>query len=148
MNKKTVLFVEDDENDINFAMNAFKNNKIFLNYLILAYNGKEAMNYLMLDSKQEYKKIAFYPDLIILDLKLPFINGLEVLKKIKENSKTKNIPVVVFTSSENSKDLKESYDLGANSFVKKPVAYEEFISTVKNVINYWLEINISIANER
>jgi two-component system, response regulator len=144
MNKKTVLLIEDSKEDLSFVMRAIKKNKALMNYLIVAYDGEEAQEYLMLDSKQDDKKISFYPNLIILDLKLPFIDGIELLSKIKANKYNKNIPVVVFTSSEDSKDIFECYKLGVNSFVKKPIAYEDFTKTVEEIIHYWLEINITL----
>lgn len=147
MNKKTILFIEDDENDINFVLNALKEDKSFLNYLIVAYDGKEALQYLLIDGGSENKHIKYYPDLIILDLKLPHLGGIEVLSKIKENKNTKNIPIVVFTASEDMDKLKKSYDLGVNSFVKKPIIYQDFINTVKKIIDYWLEVNLPLARE-
>jgi two-component system response regulator len=145
VNKKTILFIEDDKDDLAFSMKAFKENKAFFNYLIMAYDGMQAEKYLTIDSNLEFKEMSLKPDLIILDLKLPFLSGLEILKKIRENKFTKNIPVVVFTSSDNPEDLIESYYLGANSFVKKPISYEKFIETLKKVIYYWLEINMNIS---
>ncbi|MDD3520957.1 MAG: response regulator [Actinomycetota bacterium] len=144
MRKKTILLIEDDKEDLAFAMNAFKTNQAFLNYLIIAYNGQEAMKLLMLDENEQKIKPSFFPDLIILDLKLPIIGGLEVLKKIKKSNILKNIPVVIFTSSNKTEDLLESYNLGANSFVKKPIIFEEFISTLAKIVDYWLEVNITV----
>ena len=143
MRKKTILLIEDDKDDLAFAMNAFKSNKAFLNYLLIAYNGREAADLLMLDSKEENVRLNFTPDLIVLDLKLPFMSGLEVLKKIRESDILKNVPVVVFTSSNKVQDLVSSYNLGANSFVRKPIIFEEFISVLGKIIDYWLEVNIT-----
>jgi two-component system response regulator len=148
MDKKTVLFIEDEIDDINFVLNAVKENKAFINYIIIGYNGKEALRYLNLDNKSERKNIAFYPDLIILDLKLPEIGGIEVLRKIKNDKNTKNIPVVIFTSSDDTAELKSSYEMGVNSFVKKPIIYEEFIDTVKKIIDYWVEVNQSLPIQK
>jgi CheY-like chemotaxis protein len=145
MNKKTILFIEDDKDDLTFSMSAFKENKDFFNYLIMAYDGIQADKYLNIGDKSEYREMSLKPDLIILDLKLPFLGGLEILKKIRENRFTKNIPVVIFTSSDNPEDLIKSYQLGVNSFVKKPVNYEEFIETLKKIIYYWLEVNLAIS---
>ena len=145
MNKKTILFIEDDKDDLAFSMKAFKENKDFFNYLIMAYDGMQADKYLNIGDKTGYKEMSLKPDLIILDLKLPFLGGLEILKKIRGNKYTKNIPVVIFTSSDNPEDLLKSYQLGVNSFVKKPTNYEEFIETLKKIIYYWLEVNLAIS---
>lgn len=143
MDKKTILFVEDDKDDLAFSMRAFKDNKAFFNYLIMAYDGIQAKKYLMIDDEKRQMEIGIKPDLIILDLKLPYVSGLEILEKIKKYEHTKNIPVVVYTSSDDPKDLIKSYQMGANSFVKKPENYEEFIDVLKKIINYWLEVNMS-----
>lgn len=148
MNKKTILFIEDDKDDLAFSMKAFKENKAFFNYLIMAYDGMQAEKYLKSDSKMESDDMNLKPDLIILDLKLPYLGGLEILKKIRENKYTKVTPVVIFTSSDNPEDLIKSYQFGVNSFVKKPVNYEKFIETLKNIIYYWLEINLDIASNK
>lgn len=143
MSKKTLLFIEDDKDDLTFSMRAFKENKDFFNYLIMAYDGIQAQKYLNIDDKSEYKEMSLKPDLIILDLKLPFLDGFEILKRIRENRFTKNIPVVIFTSSDNPEDLIKAYQLGVNSFVKKPLKYEEFIETLNKIIYYWLEVNLA-----
>jgi len=127
-------------------MRAFKENKTFFNYLVMAYDGIQAKKYLMIDDEKQQMELGIKPDLIILDLKLPFVNGLEILEKIKKYEHIRNIPVVVFTSSDDPKDLIKSYQMGANSFVKKPENYEEFIDILKKIINYWLEVNMSIEN--
>jgi two-component system response regulator len=144
MNKKTILFIEDNKDDFLVSIRALKESKIFLNYLIVAYDGIEAKKYLMLDKKSDFKKMEFYPSLVILDLGLPYVGGIEILKKIKKNDYIKNIPVVVFTSSDNEEDLLKCYQFGVNSFVKKPDNYEEFTNVVRKIIDYWLEVNLTI----
>ncbi|MCE5329509.1 response regulator [bacterium] len=148
MNKKIVFLVEDDKDDVGFSIRAFKKNKSLLKYIIMAYDGIQAEKFLFSEDETELKKIQNMPDLIILDLKLPFLGGLEILKKIRERKYTRNIPVVVFTSSDDPEDLKNSYLLGANSFVKKPEDYEEYIETLKKVVDYWLEINMTLSHDR
>jgi len=148
MNKKIVFLVEDDKDDVSFSIRAFKKNKSLLKYIIMAYDGMQAEKFLLSEDDLEHKKIQNMPDLIILDLKLPFLGGLEILKKIREGKHTKNIPVVIYTSSDDPEDLKNSYMLGANSFVKKPEDYEEFIETLKKIVDYWLEINMTMPYDR
>jgi len=148
MNKKIVFLVEDDKDDVGFSIRAFKKNKSLLKYIIMAYDGIQAEKFLLSEDGTELKKMQNIPDLIILDLKLPFLGGLEILRKIREGKYTKDIPVVVFTSSDDPEDLKNSYMLGANSFVKKPENYEEYIETLKKIVDYWLEINMTLSHDR
>ena len=144
MDKKTILFIEDNKDDFLVSVRALKESKVFLNYLIVAFDGMEAKKELMLDKKSNFGKLQFFPNLIILDLRLPFVDGTEILKKIKMNDYTKNIPVVVFTGSENKEDLLKCYQYGVNSFVKKPDNYEDSMNAVQKIVHYWLEVNFTI----
>lgn len=135
MEKKNgiILLVEDNPNDAKLTMLAIKNSNIE-NEIVLVKDGVEALDYI-------FGNIKNLPNLILLDLKMPKISGIEVLRKIKEDSRTKNIPVVVFTSSQEEPDVKECYNLGANSYIVKPLGFDEFSKVVKDTGLYWLSIN-------
>ena len=123
MNKKTILLVEDNEDDIELTLRAFKKNNI-LNKIVVVKDGAEALDYLFWQGKYSHLTIEDYPELILLDLKLPKLGGLEVLKKIRENEKTTLIPVVIVTSSKEERDLIESYKHRANSYVRKSCRFQ------------------------
>ena len=142
MNKKTILLVEDNEDDIELTLRAFKKNNI-LNKIVVVKDGAEALDYLFWQGKYSHLTIEDYPELILLDLKLPKLGGLEVLKKIRENEKTTLIPVVIVTSSKEERDPIESYKHRANSYVRKPVDFNQFVEAVKQLGLYWLVINES-----
>jgi two-component system response regulator len=130
---KTILFIEDNPDDVDLTLRAFKKNNI-LNPIVVAKDGEEALEYL-------FGQKAFKPALILLDLKLPKIDGLEVLKRIRADEKTKLLPVVILTSSKEEKDLINGYKNGANSYVRKPVSFEEFSSAMQHLGLYWLLLN-------
>ena len=138
LNEKKILLVEDNVDDELLTIRALKKNKI-ANDIIVARDGVEALNYLF--GTDDGQKINPLPTLIILDLNLPKIGGLEVLKRIKADAQTKFIPVVVLTSSDEQNDLLESYGLGANSYIRKPVDFNKFIEVAANIGLYWLVIN-------
>lgn len=140
MDKKTILLVEDNQDDIELTIRAFKKNNI-LNNIDVVKDGEEALQYLFHSGKYSHLTIKDYPELVLLDLKLPKISGLEVLKKIRENEKTSLTPVVILTSSKEEQDLINGYKLGANSYVRKPVDFNQFIEAVKQLGLYWLVIN-------
>jgi two-component system, response regulator len=129
--KKTILLVEDNADDEALTLRALKKNHI-LNEVFVARDGVEALDYLAAGS---------LPQLVLLDLKLPRIDGLEVLKRIRADPATKSMPVVVLTSSKEDRDIVESYSLGANSYVRKPVDFEQFMEAVKTLGLYWLVLN-------
>jgi two-component system response regulator len=131
--EKTILLVEDNPDDIDLTLRAFKKNNI-VNKILIARDGEEALEHL-------FGPKAIKPALIILDLKLPKIDGLEVLRQIRSNEKTKLYPVVVLTSSTEHNDLKAAYELGTNSYIKKPVNFEAFIEAVNKLGVYWLILN-------
>jgi len=141
MQKKKILLVEDNNDDIMLIQRAFSKAKLTDKYeLIVAKDGTQALDYL-----HNGKNISFqndhFPIILLLDLNLPKINGFEVLNKIRSNEKTKLIPVVVFSSSREDKDIEKSYTLGANSYVRKPIDSEKFKSTLQQIVNYWGDIN-------
>lgn len=137
MEEKIILLVEDNSDDVELTIRAFNKNHIS-NKMIVANNGVEAMDYLFGKGMYAGREIKDLPILIILDLNLPKINGLEVLKAIRQNEITKLLPVVILTSSKQEEDVIACYKLGANSYLPKPVDFKEFIETVKLLGLYWL----------
>jgi two-component system response regulator len=137
-----ILLIEDNPDDVELTILAFKKNN-FANEIKVVEDGEEAI-YFLSGKNNDGVSIFGYPELILLDLKLPKVNGHEVLKKIKSDNKTKRIPVVILTSSQEEEDIIKGYDLGANSYVRKPVDYQDFVSVVNNLGVYWLAINRNI----
>jgi len=133
-----ILLVEDNPDDIELTLRAFENHKL-ANEITVARDGEEALDILF--QRGEDKAGYFMPDLVLLDLKLPKVDGLEVIKKVKSNPVTQAIPVVVLTSSKEEHDLVESYRLGVNSYIHKPVDFEEFTEAVSQLGLYWLLLN-------
>jgi len=143
MNTKLILLVEDNENDELLMLRAFKKNQI-TNRVVVARDGDEALDYLFSTGVYAGNKTEELPHLILLDLKLPKINGHEVLKRLRTNPLTKYIPVVVLTSSTEEKDIINSYDSGANGFVQKPVDFNEFVEVANQLGVFWLAVNRTV----
>ena len=135
-----ILLVEDDENDIELTLRALRGENL-ANKIQIARDGVEALSYLATAERQMEDGTGRLPKLILLDLKLPLINGLQVLEQVKSNYKTKFIPVVVMTSSKEDVDLTTCYRLGANSYIQKPLTFEQFRENVKQLGMYWLLVN-------
>ena len=133
MSTKIILLVEDNPSDVALAQRAFEKAKI-LNPLIVAEDGQEALDYL-------FDNANHLPALVLLDLKLPVIDGLEVLKRIRANEHTRRIPVVILTSSKEEQDVAMSYDIGVNSYIRKPVDFFQFAEAIKQLGIYWLIMN-------
>lgn len=146
MANKTILLVEDNEDDIALTVRALKKNNI-ANELIIARDGAEALEYLFREGKYAGRSNELLPQVVLLDLKLPKISGLEVLERIRTDGRTQYVPVVVLTSSAEESDLVKSYHLGANSFVRKPVDFNEFIEATRQLGLYWLVINKTVSSE-
>lgn len=127
------MLVEDNLDDERLVVRAFR--KAGIDEFIVARTGEEALTSL------ENQAGHPYPSLVLLDLKLPKVNGLEVLRSMRANEETRLVPVVVFTSSDEEGDILQSYELGANSYIRKPVDYESFMEAVQAVITYWLGLN-------
>ncbi|MBX7173281.1 MAG: response regulator [Pyrinomonadaceae bacterium] len=140
MNEKIILVVEDNPDDEILMLRAIRKNHI-ANEVIIAHDGVEALDYLFGTGKFAERDLSIMPQLIILDLKLPKISGLEVLEKLRSNETTKLIPVVVLTTSTEQQDVVKSYNLGANSYVQKPVDFNEFIEATRQLGLFWLLMN-------
>jgi two-component system response regulator len=137
---KTILLVEDNPDDAKLTLRAFKRNNM-LNPIVVARDGVEALDFLFARSAYAERAGKPPPTLIILDLKLPKLDGLGVLKAIRGDARTRLIPVVILTSSKEEQDLIQSYSLGANSYVRKPVDFTEFVEAVRLLGIYWLMTN-------
>lgn len=135
-----ILIVEDTPEDLDLAMRALRKAKIS-NHIHVARDGEEALEFIFCEGPFTSRKMEDGPKVILLDLKLPKIDGLEVLRRIKHDPRTKSIPIVVLTSSREQNDVVESYDLGVNSYIVKPVNFEQFSEAVQKLGMYWLLLN-------
>src|SRR6266568_725354 len=140
MDDKVILLVEDNPDDEALTLRALKKNNI-KNEVWVAHDGVEALDFLFGTGPHAGRDLHAVPELILLDLKLPKIDGLEVLRRIRENEQTRLLPVVVLTTSSEEQDRLRSYDLGANSYVRKPVNFQQFIEAVGQLGLYWLILN-------
>lgn len=140
MNSKKILLVEDNPSDIKLTKRALEQN-IMTNELIVAEDGAEALDYLFATGHYADRDIRDLPAVVLLDLKLPKIDGLEVLKRIRANEITRLIPVVILTSSDQEVDMTASYNLGANSYIRKPVNFKQFTEAVRTLGMNWLMLN-------
>jgi CheY-like chemotaxis protein len=134
-----ILLVEDDLNDVELALAAFENLRLE-SEVIVARDGQEALDYLLREG-QFARRRGPCPALVLLDVKLPKLNGLQVLRQLKSAPGLRRIPVVMLTSSREERDLVESYDLGANAYVVKPVGFEEFTRTLRDTCSFWMTVN-------
>ena len=135
-----ILLVEDNPADAELALRALKKNNL-ANRLVTVGDGEEALDFIFARSAFSGRHVESGPKVILLDLKLPKVDGLEVLRAIKSDPRTKVIPVVVLTSSKEEKDIVESYRLGVNSYIVKPVDFDKFIASVRDLGLYWLLLN-------
>jgi two-component system, response regulator len=136
-----ILLVEDNRMDVVLTLDAFKEARL-KNKINVANNGQEALDYLFGRNEYADRNLFPMPNLILLDLKMPGIDGFEVLRQIKNTPMLKRIPVVILTSSKEDGDRTLSYDIGANSYLLKPVSFDGFIEVVKKIDDYWLSLNI------
>ncbi len=140
MKTKIILLVEDNPDDEVLTIRAFRKNNI-TNEVVVARDGVEALDYLFGAGKYEGRDTSNLPQVVLLDLKLPKMDGLEVLRRIRADDRTRYQPVVILTSSKEDQDLISGYRLGANSYVRKPVNFEEFIEAARQLGLYWLLLN-------
>ncbi|MFC1569717.1 response regulator [bacterium] len=147
MQEKVILLVEDNPDDEELTIRTLKKNLI-INEVVVARNGIEALDYIHGTGKYEGRDLDYMPVVVMLDIKLPKINGLEVLKRIRANERTKLLPIVILTSSDDERDLIDSYRFGANGYVRKPVHFQDFQEVVKNLALYWLILNNPPPNIR
>ena len=140
MDNKVILLVEDNPRDEALTLRALKKNNI-VNEVVVARDGVEALDYFFGTGAHAERDITAMPQVVLLDLKLPKVNGLEVLRKLRADERTRRLPIVVFTSSSEEEDMIKSYDLGANSYVRKPVDFEQFLEATRQLGLYWLVLN-------
>ncbi|MFH0794974.1 MAG: response regulator [bacterium] len=140
MDKRTILLVEDNPDDIELTLRALRKHNI-VNEIVIVRDGAEALDYLMGTGVYAGRNLEDMPTLILLDLKLPKIDGLEVLRRIRSGDRTRLLPVVILTSSKEESDLINGYSLGANSYIRKPVDFDQFAYAVQQLKLYWMVIN-------
>ena len=140
MSEKAILLIEDNPDDVKLTLRAFKKNNI-QNEIIVAHDGVEGLDYLFGTGPYVGRDTSIVPQIVLLDLKMPKMDGLEVLKRIRADERTKLLPVVILTSSKEEQDIVKGYSLGANSYVRKPVNFGEFTEAVRQLGLYWLLLN-------
>ena len=140
MAKKIIMLVEDNPDDVELTMRGFKINNID-NEVVVARDGVEALDYLFGTGQYEGRDTSILPVVILLDLKMPKLDGLEVLERLRKDERTRLVPVVILTTSDEEHDRVKGYDLGANSYVRKPVDFTEFSEAVKQLGLYWILLN-------
>ena len=141
-NVSEILLVEDNPNDVKLALYAFQKHKL-ANQIQVVRDGAEALEFIFCTDRYASRRIEDGPKLILLDLKLPLVDGIEVLRRVKSDPRTKFIPVVMLTASREDRDIVESYQLGVNSYIVKPVDFEKFTEAVRQLGYYWLLLNQS-----
>ena len=141
-NNVEILLVEDNPDDVELTLHALRK-EMLANQIEVALDGEEALDFIFCRGKHAARDFNHPPRLILLDLKLPKVDGLQVLREIKNDARTRMIPVVILTSSKEEKDLVEGYRLGVNSYIQKPVDFEQFRGSIKQVGLYWLVVNQS-----
>lgn len=136
-----ILLVEDNKMDVALTLDAFREARLS-NQIYVAHNGEEALDYMFGEGQFSDRKHYPLPNLILLDLKMPGIGGNEVLQRVKNTPEIKRIPVIILTSSKEEGDRALSYDLGANSYLVKPISFDGFLEVVKKVTDYWISLNV------
>jgi two-component system response regulator len=140
MTQKIILLVEDNQDDEELALLAFQKGQL-ANEVVVARDGVEALDYLFGTGQYAGRDVGALPQLMLLDLKLPKVDGLEVLRRTRADPRTRRLPVVILTSSKEEEDLIKGYELGANSYVRKPVDFTQFVDAVRQLQVYWLVLN-------
>ena len=137
---KAILLVEDNPDDEALTLRAFRKNNI-RNEVVVARDGAEALDYIFARGRFAGRSVADLPQVVLLDLKLPKVDGIEVLRQLRGDPRTRVLPIVVLTSSKEERDLSECYRLGCNSYVRKPVDFDQFIDAARQLELYWLLLN-------
>jgi len=140
MEKSIIMVVEDNQDDLDLTLRAFAKNNI-LNEIVIARDGVEALDYLFATGAHQGRDLRVMPEVVLLDLKMPRIGGIEVLRHIRSDARTKLLPVVVLTSSDEERDMIESYECGVNSYIRKPVDFAQFVEAVRQLSLYWMVLN-------
>ncbi len=140
MKNKIILLVEDNPDDVKLTMRALKKSNV-MNDVVVAQDGAEALDYLFGTGKYAGRDLNQKPQVVLLDLKMPKVDGLEVLQRMRSDERTKLLPVVILTTSSEDRDRVESYKLGANSYIRKPVDFNQFAESVRQLGLYWLVLN-------
>jgi two-component system, response regulator len=140
MSSRIILLVEDNPSDIGLTQRALAKNRI-ANEVVVAQDGQEALDYLFGTGAYAGRDVSKLPELVLLDLKLPRVDGHEVLRRIRSDQRTRRVPVVILTTSKEEQDVAQSYDLGANSYIRKPVDFDQFVGSVEKLGLYWLVMN-------
>lgn len=140
MEGKFILLVEDNPDDIALTLRAFRKSKI-ANEVVVVRDGAEALDFLHGTGKYADRNLAEVPEVVLLDLKLPRVDGLEVLRRLRKDERTKVLPIVILTTSKEQKDLVDGYRLGANSYIRKPVDFNQFTESIQQLGLYWLILN-------
>lgn len=140
MSEKVILLVEDNADDEELTLRALAKSNI-LNRVVVARDGVEALDYLFGRGEHATRSTSDGPQVVLLDLKLPKLDGLEVLRRLRAESRTRRLPVVILTSSAEEQDIIRGYDLGANSYIRKPVDFTQFVEAVRQLGLYWLVLN-------
>jgi two-component system response regulator len=140
MERKKILIVEDNPDDVELTLLAFKKNNI-TNEIVVVNDGEKALEYIFCTGRYVSRDPGDLPSVVLLDIKLPKVNGLEVLKKMRSEEQAKLIPVVILTSSKEEQDVINGYKFGCNSYVRKPVKFDEFVEAVRQLGLYWLLLN-------
>jgi two-component system response regulator len=147
MSDKIILLVEDNPDDVALTLRALKKNNI-ANQVVVALDGAEALEYLTATGKYAGRPAADLPEVVLLDLKLPKVSGLDVLRAVRADPRTQLLPVVILTSSSEEPDIITSYRLGANSYIRKPVDFDQFLEAVRQLGLYWLVLNQAPPSNR
>ena len=142
-----ILLVEDNPDDAALTLRALEKNEITNEMVKVAHNGVEAIEYLFGTGQYNGRDTAQQPQLILLDLKMPKMDGIEVLRRLRQDDRTRLLPVVVLTSSDEKEDIVKIYNLGANSYIRKPVDFDEFTEAVRQLGVYWLRLNMLPPSE-
>lgn len=140
MNPKIILLVENNPSDIGLTKRALARSRV-ANEMVVVQDGQEALDYLFGTGAYAGRDVSKLPMLVLLDLKLPRVDGHEVLRRIRADQRTRRVPVVVLTTSKEEQDVAQSYDLGANSYIRKPVDFTQFIDSIEQLGLYWLVMN-------